>query len=136
MHSQVFAPGKDGRDNFRWLYSWIRDPQRYHKRSKMPNLFLETYEEGGKQVDPAADIAAFLLQGGAENFEAPKFDEKALDELVTLYLSKALRAEQVAGIMDAEARSQRLRHRYPLDSCRSQRGRDRTDCSRCLIPRR
>ena len=61
VHSKI-DPGKDGHDNFRWVYSWIRDPQRYHKRSKMPNLFLETYEEKGKQIDPAADIAAFLLR--------------------------------------------------------------------------
>ncbi len=51
--------------DFAWVYSWIRDPQAYHKRSRMPNLFLEAYQEGGKQIDPAADIAAFLLQKGA-----------------------------------------------------------------------
>jgi mono/diheme cytochrome c family protein len=112
VHSKI-DPGKDGRDNFRWLYSWIRDPQRYHKRSKMPNLFLEPYEEGGKPIDPAADIAAFLLEGGPEKFPTPKFDSKALDDLVALFLSKALRAEQVAGIMDAESEPHK-RHRYPL----------------------
>jgi cbb3-type cytochrome oxidase cytochrome c subunit len=111
VHSKI-RPGKDGHDGFRWVYSWIRDPQRYHKRSKMPNLFLETYEEKGQQIDPAADIAAFLLQGGPENFEAPKFDETTLDELVTLYLSKALRADEVAGLLDVNA-PPKIRHRYP-----------------------
>jgi cytochrome c551/c552 len=112
VHAKI-QPGKDGRDNFRWVYSWIRDPQRYHKRSKMPNLFLEAYEENGKQIDPAADIAAFLLEGGPETFEAPKYDGSALDELVKMYLTKALRAEQVAGIMDAESEPHK-RHKYPL----------------------
>ena len=52
----------------RWLYSWIKQPQRYHVRTKMPELFLTPIEEKdatgkptGKITDPAADIAAFLL---------------------------------------------------------------------------
>ncbi len=60
---------------FRWLYTWLRDPQRYHKRSRMPNLYLDAYEapdgEETQTVDPAADIAAWLLQKGPEKFEAP-----------------------------------------------------------------
>ncbi len=72
VHSKIRS-GKDGHDDFRWVYSWIRDPQRYHKRSKMPNLFLETYEEKGQQIDPAADIAAFLLQKAARrSFRRPR----------------------------------------------------------------
>ncbi|MCH7750856.1 MAG: c-type cytochrome, partial [Planctomycetes bacterium] len=51
-----------------WLYSWLREPHRYHVRTKMPNLYLETIVEKdaagqptGKVTDPAADIALFLL---------------------------------------------------------------------------
>jgi cytochrome c2 len=49
-------------DAFGWLYTWLRDPQRYHKRSRMPNLYLETYpsDDGSQTIDPAADIAAWL----------------------------------------------------------------------------
>jgi mono/diheme cytochrome c family protein len=89
VHSKI-RPGEEG---FAWVYSWIRDPQAYHKRSRMPNLFLEPYAEGGQQIDPAADIAAFLLQKGPEKFAAPtgkgEFDQ-TLDELVKLNLSKQL----------------------------------------------
>jgi len=53
-----------------WLYTWIRQPHRYHKRTRMPHLFLDldsetvTVDGTEKQVhyDPAADITAFLLQ--------------------------------------------------------------------------
>jgi hypothetical protein len=55
---------KPGDEGFNWLYTWIRDPERYHPRTTMPNLFLEPEGEGENRVDPAADIAAFLLQGG------------------------------------------------------------------------
>lgn len=111
--SRVHSKIKPGQDGFKWVYTWIRDPQRYHKRSRMPNLFLEAYDEGGKRIDPAADIAAFLLAGGPQKFAAPKFEDQALDELVKLFLSKALRAEQVAGILAVEGEPQH-RHRYPV----------------------
>ncbi len=52
----------------RWLYSWIKQPHRYHVRTKMPELFLDPLTEKdatgkptGKITDPAADIAAFLM---------------------------------------------------------------------------
>ena len=51
-----------------WLYSWIKQPHRYHVRTKMPDLYLEpivekdaTGKPTGVVTDPAADIAAFLL---------------------------------------------------------------------------
>lgn len=51
-----------------WLYSWLRDPHRYHVRTKMPILYLDPIVEKdalgkptGKVTDPAADIAVFLL---------------------------------------------------------------------------
>ena len=51
-----------------WLYSWLKQPHRYHVRTKMPVLFLDPIEEIGEDgkptgavTDPAADIAAFLL---------------------------------------------------------------------------
>ncbi|MFO1096405.1 MAG: PDZ domain-containing protein [Planctomycetaceae bacterium] len=60
-------PGGDG---FHWLYTWIRDPERHHARTRMPYLFLTPDGEGENYNDPAADIAAFLLAG--EKREIPK----------------------------------------------------------------
>ncbi len=59
----------------RWLRSWLLNPERYHRRTKMPVLFLDPVpllDETGSPVlvagsttarmtDPAADIAAYLL---------------------------------------------------------------------------
>ncbi|WP_437202677.1 c-type cytochrome [Planctomicrobium sp. SH664] len=68
--SRVHEKLKPGEEGFRWLYTWIREPSRYHARTKMPDLFLTPYEEGGTQIDPAADIAQYLLQGGPGEFPA------------------------------------------------------------------
>lgn len=75
-----------------WLYTWIREPERYHTRTKMPNLYLTPYMDvdGATEIDPAADIAAFLLSQGAPGEYTPlQFADEDLDELVTMYLNKA-----------------------------------------------
>jgi len=72
-----------------WLYTWIREPQRYHARTKMPNLYLDAYQEGTNDIDPAADITAFLLsQGSPGEFPVRDVDSAELDNLVALFLRK------------------------------------------------
>jgi len=74
-----------------WLYTWVREPERHHARTRMPNLFYDVYASGGTptDVDPAADITAFLLsQGPAETFETPAYEKDDLDSLVELFLRK------------------------------------------------
>lgn len=95
VHEKLL-PGDKGRD---WLYTWVRNPQLHHPRSKMPNLYLEAYEEGGKTIDPAADIAAYLLSKGPGKFESLNKDSSGLNELAALYLSKVLTKEQVDQVM-------------------------------------
>ena len=52
----------DTPDAKKWLHNWLRQPELYHPRTKMPNLFLEPIVgKDGNVTDPAADIAAFLL---------------------------------------------------------------------------
>ncbi len=73
-----------------WLYTWIREPERHHPRTKMPHLYLETEIVEGVGVDPAADIVAFLLnRGDAETFPVESFTDETLDEMVTLFLKKS-----------------------------------------------
>ncbi|HAD59489.1 MAG TPA: hypothetical protein DCG12_09610, partial [Planctomycetaceae bacterium] len=73
-----------------WLYTWIKEPTRHHERTKMPNLFLDPYQKGGETVDPAADIAAWLLsQGKPQVFPQMEVHDAQLDSLVTIYLRKA-----------------------------------------------
>lgn len=52
----------------RWLYSWVKQPNRYHARTVMPELYIDPIVEKNAQnqptgvvTDPAADITAFLL---------------------------------------------------------------------------
>lgn len=90
--SRKLLPGEDG---FRWLYTWIREPQRHHPRSKMPDLFLEPYTTADGVVDPAADIAAFLQGSGPQEFPEPEYEPEALKDLATQYLAgKALTNDQ------------------------------------------
>ena len=64
VHEKI-RPGVDG---FNWVYTWVRDPQRHHERTRMPDVFLDPEGEGESYIDPAADIAAFLLAGGSREF--------------------------------------------------------------------
>jgi len=90
-----------------WLYSWLREPARYHPRTLMPNVLLEPVTlPDGKVSDPASDATAYLLRS-TENWqptEVPAADSltseerKALDELALMYLKERFptaRAEQV-----------------------------------------
>lgn len=85
--SRVHSKLKPGPEGFEWLYTWIQDPERYHPRTRMPVLFLEPYEEGGQSIDPAADIAAFLLQGGPGEFPAPEVSDEAIHELMRKFMA-------------------------------------------------
>lgn len=105
--SKVHAKLKAGKAGFDWLYTWIREPERYHPRTKMPHLYLDSEGAGDKKIDPAADIAAFLLNlGGAPadfkptvEYPAPMVDDKVLDELVSYFLGKVLTRTQIEGVM-------------------------------------
>jgi cytochrome c551/c552 len=112
--SRMDAKIKPGVAGYHWLYTWIRDPERHHPRTKMPNLYLTPEGEGEKLVDPAADIAAFLLklQGTPESFQTTAtypeiaIDEAHLDELVRMFLGKVLTQEQIGEVLRTGA--------YPL----------------------
>jgi cytochrome c551/c552 len=82
-----------------WLYTWIKEPERYHKRTKMPQLYLDPYldADGTTSIDPAADITAFLLAPGAKGeFPVPTVSQESLDGLVELYLKKSRFSEAAA----------------------------------------
>lgn len=74
-----------------WLYTWIREPERYHERTRMPNLYLDAYEEGDETVDPAADITAYLLAAGsAGDFPQLSVNDQVLDSVVSELLAKTI----------------------------------------------
>ncbi len=99
--SRVAAKFNTGKGQ-RWLYSWLREPNRYHARTVMPNLFLEPVVEvdaagqpTGQVTDPAADIAAFLLSvptdwqpsNAPPGPELTADEERALEDLTAVWLS-------------------------------------------------
>lgn len=73
-----------------WLYTWLRNPELHHPRTKMPNLYLTVEGEGDSQVDPAADIVAFLLRKQAVSFSEIEVAPEAMKHLLEVYLKKAL----------------------------------------------
>ena len=96
-------PDQPADPGFRWLYTWLRDPQKHFSRTRMPDLFLDPEGSGDKRVDPAADIAAFLLSQPITRLAGdpvPDADNTALDALVILYAGKvigAAAAEEMVG---------------------------------------
>ncbi len=88
----------------RWMVSWIRDPSRYSSRTLMPNTLLEPVplaaEDDGpgdsaapRMTDPAADVAAYLLESDdpvEPPAARPKLAASDLDELVMLHLAGAI----------------------------------------------
>ena len=90
-----------------WLYSWLREPARYHPRTIMPNVLLEPVTlADGTVSDPAADAVAYLLTS-TENWQATDIpaansltsdERKATEELAVMYLKDrftAVRADDV-----------------------------------------
>lgn len=107
--SNVNAKLKAGKVGFDWLYTWIREPERHHPRTKMPRLYLDGEGDGDKHVDPAADIAAFLLKlegtpadfKPTKVFEFPEASDEVVDELVSYFLMKVLTKSEVASLMES-----------------------------------
>ena len=77
------TPGRD------WLYSWLKQPGRYHPRTLMPDPLLapiQRKDDKGQIVqvtDPAADLTAYLLSAPqAASPAVPPLDREVLDRLV------------------------------------------------------
>ena len=80
-----------------WLYTWLRNPNLYHPRTKMPDLYLtkETLPDGS-EVDPAADIAAFLMSssdGWTPDNPQLEADPEVIKKVAYEYLKKAFFGE-------------------------------------------
>ncbi len=72
-----------------WLYSWLKDPSRYHPETKMPNLRLSDQE--------AADIATYLAVDNSSAFNKnsiPKVNEAILNKIVEEFLTKSESVEK------------------------------------------
>ncbi len=132
-----------GQKGQRWLYSWVKAPNRYHARTVMPNVYLDPIEEAdasgnptGKVFDPAADVMAFLLSVPAdwqpeaipsERDMSPE-ELQALNDLTAVWLSASFprkRAEKFAanGIDEGLASSVKVDERVLLGSFKDEADR-------------
>ncbi|MCA9405819.1 MAG: c-type cytochrome [Candidatus Omnitrophica bacterium] len=110
-----------------WIYSWLKDPNRYHPTTRMPNLRLSDQE--------AADIAEYLYTSRNEKFEAkkiPAVDQKVLGDIVLGYLTSmdthAVSEEKLAAMTQDEQlyfAGQKLINRYGCFSCHDIKGFDK-----------
>jgi cytochrome c2 len=108
-----------------WLYSWIKNPTKYHARTVMPNLFLEPITEVIKDAegkpktdadgnvetsvsDPAEDITTYLLSDNSGKWKPvlsakqltdplSKADQAALKALATEYMNEVFFQNDVVG---------------------------------------
>jgi hypothetical protein len=83
----------------RWLYTWVREPSRYHARTKMPVLFLEPITHpDGKVTDAAADVTAYLLtsQDGWQTGNLPEVDDADMAALARIHLEGSFSRTQAA----------------------------------------
>ncbi|MBC7816374.1 MAG: c-type cytochrome, partial [Planctomycetaceae bacterium] len=99
--SKVAAKIKPGADGFNWIYTWIRQPERHHPQTRMPNLFLDPVKQNDVLVDPAADIAAYLLSAGPQKYDAIEASDADVDELVEklLWRRKTVTPAQAKAVM-------------------------------------
>jgi len=81
--------GMSSKTSKAWIFQWLKDPQRYHPGTRMPDLRLTDNE--------AADAAAFLTQGTNDGFMkqgVPAVNGEVLNEIVGGFLRKNMTAEQ------------------------------------------
>jgi cytochrome c2 len=57
-----------------WLYNWLKNPKRYHPKTRMPDLRLSDQE--------AMDAAAYLSQDKTDLRPVPMRNDKLIDEIV------------------------------------------------------
>ncbi|MEX1232317.1 MAG: c-type cytochrome [Planctomycetaceae bacterium] len=98
--SRVHEKIKPGSEGFAWLYTWLRNPSHHFPRTRMPNLYLNPEPLGDETIDPAADIAAFLLSAGpTTEFPTPEISDELLDEVVRLNLIKIITKDDTDEVM-------------------------------------
>lgn len=90
-----------------WLTSWIRNPLAHSPRTRMPDSMLVPEPLGGdtedgraRMSDPAADLAAYLLESKGKALEPfPAVDEGDLNELARIHLARQFSTSQADEIL-------------------------------------
>lgn len=72
-----------------WIYNWLKDPQRYHPQTRMPDLRLSDQE--------AADVAEYLTLDRNDEFEdrpVPLINKEIVDTIVFDFLTRSQTHDQ------------------------------------------
>ena len=103
--SNIAAKFQSKAQGLKWLANWINQPEKYHPKSLMPNLQLS--------LQDSADIASWILSVPGEwpvTVNVPGTDskdvKKAVDELVSLYVSKSGSFKKADGKVVAKSLSE------------------------------
>jgi cytochrome c551/c552 len=114
----------------RWLYSWLKQPNHYHSRTIMPNVFLEPIGETdaagaltGRVTDPAADIMTFLLGVPAQwQSEVPTVERgltaqeaQDLEDLTAVWLTPSFQSKRLAARYAREGIPERIAGTVKVD---------------------
>ncbi len=89
-----------------WLYTWVKDPKRFSKDTRMPNMRLTD--------EQASDIVAYLLSQKNDSFEKtslPEAKKEVRDEMILTHLQSTMRrtdAEKELGSMPEEEKFEYL----------------------------
>ncbi len=105
--SRIGAKAASHPNGAAWLYSWLREPARYHPKTIMPNVLLEPVTlADGTVSDPAADATAYLMQSTQDwqPVDVPgesltSAERAALDELALMYLGERFPAARAADVL-------------------------------------
>src|SRR5262249_17494581 len=102
--SNIAAKFQSKPQGLKWLANWIAAPEKYHPKSLMPNLQLS--------FEDASDIASWIISVPGEwpvKVDVPGYETKevksAVDELITLYLTKSGNFKHADGKVEAVALS-------------------------------
>ncbi len=106
--SRIGAKAASHPNGAAWLYSWLREPARYHPKTIMPNVLLEPVPlADGTLSDPAADATAYLMQSTQDwrpaNVPGETItlaEREALDELALMYLEQRFPAARAADVLE------------------------------------
>ena len=107
--SRIGAKAASNPKGREWLYSWLRDPARYHPKTIMPNVLLEPQKlADGTISDPAADATAYLMESTEdwkpENIPAADSltaeERAALDDLALIYLKERFPTARAQAVLE------------------------------------
>lgn len=120
--------GLGSKTSQKWIYNWVKDPNRYHPETKMPNLRLSDQE--------ASDVAVYLSGNQNDHFDqknVPAVNEQIVSNIAFDFMKKIESpsvSKQKIAVMDLDQKLQysgeKLIGRYGCYACHNIKGFENT----------